>query len=102
MLRAGDAVNWDLKDPAPNVTTTHKNGYLAIGLSLAGRAGDDFTVGVFSPGTPANVWNWMPTGRYGHRFVAWGVNVGNVPGPVSIVVWVNLKQVDTRTVTILP
>jgi hypothetical protein len=30
------------------------------------------------------------------------VNVGNVPGPVSIVVWVNLKQVDTRTVTILP
>ena len=102
MIRSGDAINWELKDPAPNLTTTYKGRELGIGLSAATRAGDEITIGVYSPGTPPNVWSWAPPGRYGHRFAAWPVFVGNQPGLVSIVVWVNLKQVDTRTVTILP
>ena len=98
MLRKDQFVSADqIKDPIANPTLYKPGETLGIGLSLAGRGGDNVTLSLTAPDATVDSWSWTLPGvaRYGHWYPSWWKPVGSTVGTWTLRVYVNnsLRQV---------
>jgi murein DD-endopeptidase MepM/ murein hydrolase activator NlpD len=100
MLRKGAFSSaQQIKDPVPNPTLYAPGETLGIGLSMAGRGGDDVDLSLTAPDGTVDAWSWTVPGaaRYRHMYPYWPKTVGSTPGTWTLRVRINGSLRATRT-----
>jgi murein DD-endopeptidase MepM/ murein hydrolase activator NlpD len=100
MLRKGGFSSANqIKDPVANPALFQPGETLGIGLSMAGRGGDDVDLTLIAPDGTTDSWSWAIGGaaRYSHRYPYWNKTVGTTPGTWTLRVFVNGSLRATRS-----